>query len=403
MQKVRIIEAGNELGLGGTEYTIQLFSKYLNPDLFTVQVVGLHKGGERAELIRQLGITVHLLEGDYTRLGQLLDETDVIHWHGDGTMHPSLVATLTAHRPKMIIQTNIFGSYDHSPFYNLIDYDLYVSQMILIRRMWYDRDLGINFNAKRKVLPNPVDIQQIRKQLPSAAEIDAFKIKHQLRDAFIVGRVGRADDAKFDLITLDAFALFSAQHPQARFLLVGATTRMLRHARALGIYHKVIVCENTPDLHQLLIYYQSISIFLAASAMGESFGMVMAEAMAAGTPVITISTEDRDNAQVEVVDNLVTGLVVAPRADQLAAALHFLFENPQLRAGLSAASQEKSTVAYNAKKVAQSLSNLIFKHLAIPLHYPEGNLITDYSEQMVNDYHYRCTHLWEPSSTNPSK
>ena len=403
MQKVRIIEAGNELGLGGTEYTIQLFSKYLNPDLFTVQVVGLHKGGERAELIRQLGITVHLLEGDYTRLGQLLDETDVIHWHGDGTMHPSLVATLTAHRPKMIIQTNIFGSYDHSPFYNLIDYDLYVSQMILIRRMWYDRDLGINFSAKRKVLPNPVDIQQIRQQLPSAAEIAAFKIKHQLRDAFIVGRVGRADDAKFDLITLDAFALFSAQHPQARFLLVGATTKMLRHARTLGIYHKVIVCENTPDLHQLLIYYNAINIFLAASAMGESFGMVMAEAMAAGTPVITISTEDRDNAQVEVVDNEVTGLVVAPRADQLAAALHFLFENPQLRAGLSAASQEKSTVAYDAKKVAQSLSNLIFKHLAIPLHYPEGNLITDYSEQMVNDYHYRCTHLWEPSSPNPSK
>ncbi|ALL08513.1 hypothetical protein AQ505_25400 [Pedobacter sp. PACM 27299] len=66
---------------------------------------------------------------------------------------------------------------------------------------------------------------------------------------------------------------------------------------ALKIFaEQLIVCENTSDLQELLYYYKTIDIFLAASAIGENFGMVIAEAMNSGTPVVTIRTEDRDYA-----------------------------------------------------------------------------------------------------------
>ena len=41
--------------------------------------------------------------------------------------------------------------------------------------------------------------------------------------------------------------------------------------------------------------------FLHVSRIGESFGMVLCEAMLCGVPVVTLSTPLKDNSQLEVV------------------------------------------------------------------------------------------------------
>lgn len=161
MNKIRIIEAVNQLGLGGTEYAVQLFSKFLNKDRFEVTVIGLLNGGERVRLIEDLGIKVILLNGDLPKLGQLLQETDVFHWHGNGSLEPELFKVIKANKPKIVIQTNVFGQFDNSTFYDVIDYDLYISKMILVRRMKRDKKLQNNYASKRKVLPYPVDTDHI--------------------------------------------------------------------------------------------------------------------------------------------------------------------------------------------------------------------------------------------------
>ena len=46
MKKIKIIEAGNDSGLGGTACTIQLISKFLNKDNFEVTVAGVKEGGD---------------------------------------------------------------------------------------------------------------------------------------------------------------------------------------------------------------------------------------------------------------------------------------------------------------------------------------------------------------------
>lgn len=201
MKKIRIIEAVNQLGLGGTEYAVQLFSKFLNKDRFEVTVIGLLNGGERVRLIEDLGIKVILLNGDLVKLGQLLQETDVFHWHGNGSLEPELFKVIKANKPKIVIQTNVFGQFDNSPFYDVIDYDLYISKMILVRRMKLDMKLQDNYASKRKVLPYPVDIDHINSLVPTEDEVNQFKKANNLQDKFIAGRIGRSDDHKFDLIT----------------------------------------------------------------------------------------------------------------------------------------------------------------------------------------------------------
>jgi len=394
MKKIKIIEATVELGLGGTEYVIQLYSKYLNKEHFEVTVVGLNGGGERVKFIEKYGVRVLILGGDYTRLATLLSETDVFHWHGAGIMDAQLLATVQANKPKLVIQTNIFGLYYHSPTYDLIDYDLYVSKMILIRRMKEDRYFNMDFRKKRKALYNPVDVDAMNDHLPTEDELQQFKKEHQLDGYFIIGRIGRADDNKFDPISLYAFAEFVNRVKNARFLIVGVTPKILNYAKALNILDKLVVFENTPDLKQLLLYYSAIDIFLAASSMGESFGIVIAEAMNSGIPVVTINTPDRDNAQIELVDNGVTGLVVERHSTKIADALTFLYQNNELRYKFGIAAQAKVLREYKADQIVASLENLIYRHLQVPYQNKIESLLKDFNIKNLYDYTKRRRNLW---------
>lgn len=410
MKKIRIIEAGNELGLGGTEYVIQLISKFLNKEYFEVTVLGLHHGGERVKVIENLGIPVVVANGDMNSLAQMLSKTDVFHWHGSGLIDEALFKVIQANKPPMVIQTNVFGLFSYTPLYDLIDYDLFVSKMILVRRMYIDshyRNIMPSdlFVSKRKVLHNPIDTDHIISVLPAEAEIRKFKHSNNLQDNFVVGRIGRSDNCKFDLVALDGFAAFAEQVTNARFLLVGATPEILAHAAVLNITEKLIVLDTTTDLQQLLIYYQSLDVFLAASHIGESFGMVIAEAMTAGVPVVTISTDDKDNAQVELVDNNVTGLVVERSKEKISAALLHLYHDEKTRTRLSGSSRNKVIKEYQANKIVASLEALIFNHLqvAVPSDILEvsdqNSLVLDYSIEMVNDYVNRANDLWEDTNS----
>ena len=396
MKKIKIIEAGNELGLGGTEYTIQLISKYLNKDNFEVTVVGVKEGGARVKLIQELGINVVVLNGDLNKLARLLQETDVFHWHGDGSLNPELFAVVKANKPKLVLMTNIFGLYNHSGFYDIVDYDLFVSKMILVRRMLTDRDLEDDFASKRRALSNPVDVNHINSLLPTNSELKAFKKQNNLQNSFIVGRVGYSDNAKFDLITLDGFAEFAKKVAHAKFLLVGATSEILEYAKALNILDKLIVFDTTLDLKQLLMYYSAIDIFLAASKIGESFGMFIAEAMTVGIPVVTINTPGQDNAQIELVDNGQTGFVVSRDKEKIADVLFFLYEDEKIREILSESAKRKVSKEYKADKIVKSLENLICSHLYSAIDINSKSLVKNYTQETVNDYINRCSDLWEP-------
>ena len=392
-QKINIVEGTYSLGLGGTEYVIQLFCKYFDKELFDVTVVCINTGGERVEIIEKLGCKVIILNKDLSLLGPMLEKADVFHWHGAGTVDPAVFSIVKKNKPRLVLQTNVFGYYIDSPYYQLLDYDLYVSQMILIRRIKHDQFNEL-FLSKRKVLHNPVDYDELNRLTPSVDTLIEFKKANSLQDYFVVGRIGRADDVKFDLIAMEGFAHFIQINKNARFLLVGATPYILDYAKQLHITEYLLIFDNTPDLQQLVTYYKCMDVFIAASNIGESFGMVIAEAMSLAVPVLTISTENNDNAQIELVDNNVTGLVVKHDSEMVTSALNHLYENPDLRRKFGANAQKKVAEAYHAKKIAYSLQHLILSHLYKRYTPKYRSLLLDYSIQMKDDYERRCGDLW---------
>jgi hypothetical protein len=75
--------------------------------------------------------------------------------------------------------------------------------------------------------------------------------------------------------------------------------------------------------------------FLHLSRIGESFGMVLCEAMLCGVPVVTLSTPLKDNSQLEVVGHGVGGLV-ALAAEAVPDAMVALIGDAGLRASVRA-------------------------------------------------------------------
>ena len=102
-------------------------------------------------------------------------------------------------------------------------------------------------------------------------------------------------------------------------------------------------------------FLDTVSVLAHANDTGESFGLVIAEAMACGLPVVTHPSDGlKDNAQLELVEHTVTGLV-ARTTEEYANALKFLFSHPEEARRMGMAGQEKAGRLYRAQTVTRQL------------------------------------------------
>ena len=109
---------------------------------------------------------------------------------------------------------------------------------------------------------------------------------------------------------------------------------------------------------QLAQAYAAADIYTHSSRRGESYGVSLIEAMAAGLPVVVNATPWRDNAQIEVVDHMKTGLI-ANSAQSFSAAIEHLHDHPELREQMGKQGREKAMHMYNADMVCRSLAQII--------------------------------------------
>ncbi len=153
-------------------------------------------------------------------------------------------------------------------------------------------------------------------------------------DGPVVGFVGRIEPRKGPLDLVRAAPAIRAGAPGVRIVLVGddpydsAPQYAARVRGAQGVEHVAWVPDGAAVMRHLDV--------LVAPSRQEPFGTVLAEAMAAGTPVVAT----RVGGLAEVVDDGETGRLVAPgRPDELAAAV---LEVLAQRARMGAAARERA-------------------------------------------------------------
>jgi hypothetical protein len=138
--------------------------------------------------------------------------------------------------------------------------------------------------------------------------------------------------------------------------------------------------------------------------IGETFGLVLAEAMILGKPVVSQSTPLHGNSQVELIDHGVNGYVVYTQNAFIEATIDLLL-NKQKYQQMSLKASEKIKSLYEAQKLTLQLESLYIKLLQnkgyniAPLVLEKYNkLVYEPSSQEMknfeNEYKNRVRRCW---------
>ena len=155
-----------------------------------------------------------------------------------------------------------------------------------------------------QVIPNGIDYRRFADAPPLP----------QLRDGRVnLLFVGRKDKRKGLRYLLAAFQRLAAQRDDLRLIVVGPGEPDRDSARSLaalaGAAPGSVLLTGEVSQSELPRYYASADVFCSPATGGESFGIVLAEAMAAGAPVVA---SDIDGYR-DVVTHGEQGLLIPPQ------------------------------------------------------------------------------------------
>jgi glycosyltransferase involved in cell wall biosynthesis len=370
VSNIRVLHVCNEIGLGGTERGIISMCKTMRYDLFEHEVFCAVRGGARAGEIGRAA-SLHIPSESAKRpvdplpaLAELcrtrMFDVAVIHRAGCAERTWSeMLRILRAAKIPLVIEINIFGLVDSSPEDELIDWHLHISKTSYCSFRKRALDARYPRIERHRVLYIPIETSTYAPG-PNMANhrINLRKRLGFTENDLVLLRVGRPDFRKWGDLLLESIPVVLRKIPQACFVFLSAPPSRAWYMRHRFPADRVRVLPATSDDGKLRDAYESADVYLHSSRRGESYGASLVEAMAASLPIVVNSTPWRDNAQVELVEHMRTGIIAnSPKA--ISEALAHLHASSEDRLRMGQAGRAKAEALYDASVVCKSLASLI--------------------------------------------
>ena len=223
-------------------------------------------------------------------------------------------------------------------------------------------------NATRETLPKakPLAASQteritivhdgVNKHAFSAVECRQWKSQ----DAVRVGIVGRISPWKGQHVFIKAAALVNKHFPNAVFQIIGGA--LFDEDSYLSELHELVRVASLSDSVQFLGFrtdmlevFQNLDIVVHASTIGEPFGQVIVEGMAAGKPVIATN----GGGVPEIIEDGESGLLV-PANDEsaLADALLSLLNEPERARSIGSNGKVRARDLFSVERTARNVEKV---------------------------------------------
>lgn len=198
--------------------------------------------------------------------------------------------------------------------------------------------LGARRRPVVRTIPTGIEVAAIH----ALAPIDPRPVAGWPAEAIVVGGLGRLAPEKSVDLLVEAFAEVAAVEPAARLLLVGggpSEASLRARCSQPDLAGRVHLTGMRPRLEALALIKGTC--MLATASRTETQGLVLAEALAAGLPVVALDGPGvADSVRHDVDGLIVPAEPMAERESSLAAAMRELIRDPGRRARLAAAARD---------------------------------------------------------------
>lgn len=185
-----------------------------------------------------------------------------------------------------------------------------------------------NFRGPKTIIPNGIDLAEFNPKVPKIKKYDDRAHKNLCAPVNLLF-VGRLEERKGLLYLLKAYQILEKRFKNLRLFVVGEgplRQQCERFVREQGL--KEIYFEGEKTNQELISYYNSADIFVSPAIFGESFGIVLLEAMACQKPVVGFANDGYK----EFLKDKKGGILAKNRdARDLAKKIAILIKNQKLR------------------------------------------------------------------------
>lgn len=272
------------------------------------------------------------------------EKFDVLHFHNCG--FPSTLQILT-HSGALNVLT-FHANIEESRF--LKQFPIFRFLLEKIARWKADGIIGVaSFNLKpfrkyrgpKAIIPNGIDLNEFNPRIPKIKKFSGSKVN--------ILFVGRIEERKGLIYLLRAYKVLSKKFSGLRLIIVGEG-KLKEKCQKWARQNKLpeVYFEGEKTGKELPYYYATADIFVSPAVFGESFGIVLLEAMASGVPVVAFANKGYR----EFLKDKKGGFLVKPRDyKSLAEKIEILIKNDGLRKKMGEWGQ-KEAQDYSWPKIA---------------------------------------------------
>ena len=186
------------------------------------------------------------------------------------------------------------------------------------------------FNTEAVVIPNGIHVEKFNSATPNPMWNQPFNL----------GFLGRFNESRKGLdVLVSALPAVISKYPQTKLLVAGPGDEADALKRIPKHLHKYIEFLGPLTEEEKGQFFKSIALYVAPNTGGESFGIILGEAMACGTPIIA---SDLPAFKALLEDGKYGRLFESENPESLSAAINDLFSDSIQRKELGNLGYEKA-------------------------------------------------------------